>query len=467
MKGKLAKCLVFFEIQNRLVDSGACYYDGQPPMGDIRARGYSPLSIGIKPHSSPKPPAPDPAIGQAALQNSEIARAQLELGREQLAWERELWDQQAPMYNALLQSNVDSTNFNNQQARDQWQQYLSVFAPTERRVAEEALTYDSPQEVARRTGLAAGTVQTQIDSQRDQMSRDMGRMGLSPTSGRSAMARTEDANFATLAKAGAINQERNNTKLLGLSLRQQAAQLGRNLPSTGIAASDAALRGGNAAVGNMGAQQQQRNNMYSGALNANQSAMNGFNSSANILNNQYQNQLAAWNGRNSFMGGLIGTGVGAAVNIFSDKNKKKNIRPIDDEVALDGVVSGDDAVQGLKKIPISKWSYKEGVADGGEHIGPMAQDVNKQFGDAAAPDGTSIDPVTMNGITMAATKALAKKVERLEKMGLKKMNRPTEPKSRSKGQMDSYGDDDAIEVEATEIKKDAPKNIPMLGLERL
>ena len=37
---------------------------------------------------SPKPPKPDPLIGQAAKQNADIAQQQLDVAREQLAWER-------------------------------------------------------------------------------------------------------------------------------------------------------------------------------------------------------------------------------------------------------------------------------------------------------------------------------------------------------------------------------------------
>ena len=38
---------------------------------------------------SPKPPKPDPLIGQAAKQNADIAQQQLDVAREQLAWEKD------------------------------------------------------------------------------------------------------------------------------------------------------------------------------------------------------------------------------------------------------------------------------------------------------------------------------------------------------------------------------------------
>lgn len=58
---------------------------------------------------------------------------------------------------------------------------------------------------------------------------------------------------------------------------------------------------------------------------------------------------------------------------------------------------------------------KGGVDDGGKaHTGPMAQRVRQTLGEAAAPGGKSIDPVTMNGRMLAAVQALSKRVKKVE-----------------------------------------------------
>jgi hypothetical protein len=69
----------------------------------------------------------------------------------------------------------------------------------------------------------------------------------------------------------------------------------------------------------------------------------------------------------------------------------------------------------LQRIPIEAWKYKEGVADEGEHIGPYAEDVNREFGDEAAPGGEKLDPVTMNGIALAVGQSNADRLDRIEK----------------------------------------------------
>ena len=68
----------------------------------------------------------------------------------------------------------------------------------------------------------------------------------------------------------------------------------------------------------------------------------------------------------------------------------------------------------MKNLPVEKWKYKEGEGDGGEHIGPYAEDVQKSMGDRVAPGGKVIDMISMMGVNLAATKALAKQVESLQ-----------------------------------------------------
>ena len=98
-------------------------------------------------------------------------------------------------------------------------------------------------------------------------------------------------------------------------------------------------------------------------------------------------------------------GAGAAM-MASDVRLKTDIKGMNPDAAL----------KAINKTPVSKWKYRSDSAanDGGiEHTGPMAQDVNATMGDEAAPNGTAIDLITMNGVNMAAIQALSKKVDRL------------------------------------------------------
>src|SRR3546814_3812824 len=98
----------------------------------------------------------------------------------------------------------------------------------ENQMAAEAVNYDSPEETARREGLAAAGVAKQFDATREQTSREMGRMGIAPTSSMGLQALTDQGTTAALAKAGAVNKTRNDTTLLGMSLGQAETRFGRH-----------------------------------------------------------------------------------------------------------------------------------------------------------------------------------------------------------------------------------------------
>lgn len=96
------------------------------------------------------------------------------------------------------------------------------------------------------------------------------------------------------------------------------------------------------------------------------------------------------------LNGLIG-------RVKSDINVKQGIKKF----------SPQNALKAVKNTKIYNWIYKLGHGDQQPHTGPMAQEVNQNMGEEAAPDGTSIDLTTMNGINMSAIQALEAKVNNL------------------------------------------------------
>lgn len=346
----------------------------------------------------------DPAVGRAQEANAQLGMRAQDLAERNFDWNQKLTEEFAPTYKQLLNSAATESQKNAARGDDQWQQYKDVFQPIENQMAEDAMNYDSPEEVARREGLAAATVGRQFDNTQAQTSREMARMGVSPTSSLGADAMTDQANARALATAGAVTGERNNTKLLGMSLRENAARFGRNQTGTGIAASQAALAGGNAATGIMGSQTAQGNaaGTGQGLLGT---AGGAFNSMGNRGLSQMQMQQQANSSSQAGLGSLIGTGLMAGAMAFSSKELKEDGAPVDDDAALEG----------LTKVPVESWKYQDGVADGGRHTGPYAEDMQAQFGDQVAPGGIGLDMVSVSGQHHAAIRALDKKVRRLER----------------------------------------------------
>lgn len=346
-------------------------------------------------------PDPDPAIGRAAEANAEIGREMTGLAREQWDFGKALIQRYQPVYERLINANADLAESSAQRSDAQWADYDQIFRPIERQFAADAMNYDSPEEIGRREALAAGTVQTQFDAARDQNARRMAAMGVSADSGRGVQGGIEDTNTLALAKAGAINKERNDTKIQGIAMRQSAAQFGRNQVGTSIAQNAAALQGNQGASNTIGSQTAQAGaavqpatSLYSGAVGAN-------NSSANIGLNLFGQQSQNAGMRADSMGSMIGLGLG----MLSDETKKKDVEPVDDEQALEAV----------RMTPVKEWTYKDGEGDGGRHVGAMAQDVNATMGDGAAPGGKVIDPISYMGAMHASIRALDKKVAKLTK----------------------------------------------------
>ena len=94
----------------------------------------------------------------------------------------------------------------------------------------------------------------------------------------------------------------------------------------------------------------------------------------------------------------------------SDANAKEEVQPAQPKGILER----------MRGIKIFNWQYKKGKesqaskeAGGGEttHTGPMAQTVNAKLGADAAPGGTKLDLISMNGYSMAAIQELADRVD--------------------------------------------------------
>lgn len=370
-------------------------------------------------------PKADPAVGRAAEANAEIGREALQLSREQYADQKALNDQFQPIYEQLLKAALDEQGDNAGRADSQWGQYESVFQPIENRMADEAMTYDSPTEVARREGLAAATVGRQFDASTAEMGRQMGRMGVAPTSSLGLQAVTDQGNAKALATAGAVNKERNDTQLLGMSMRQEAARFGRNQTGTGLAASAAALQGGNSAQGVMAGQTNQAAAAGQSAQGLMGTAVGANNASGSLALNQWQTRANAAGTANAGLGSLLGTGMMAGAMAFSSEKLKEDGTPVDDHAALDG----------LMKVPVEDWKYKDGIADGGRHTGPYAEDMNEQFGEGVAPGGLGLDMVSVSGKHHAAIRALGKDLAKIKgQLGLSPIpvpdrdRRDTEPR---------------------------------------
>ena len=349
-------------------------------------------------------PKMDPAVAESTRAQADIAERMDDRAERQFQSSQELIDHYGPMYDQILQGQIESGNKAEARADQQWSHYQDNFMPLERQIADEAASYDSDVEVARRTGRAANTVQRQADIAAESNARRMASMGISPTSGRSQQSMTDQQNLTALAKAGAINQETNNTKMTGIALRQGAAQLGRGITGTSLAQAGMGVGAGQAATGTMGARTGQIAGALAPATSLMQSASGAYGGAAQSglgrFNAQHTSEVADANSTGSFIGSVIG----AAAMFASSEKVKENIKPVD----------GAEAMEAIRKAPAKEWDYKPGEGDGGHHIGPTAESMQAAAGDQVAPGGKQIDMISMVGIQQAAMQNLDERLTAVE-----------------------------------------------------
>lgn len=347
-------------------------------------------------------------MNRAAEANAEVAKEALNFYKGIYASDiLPAQRRQQDLGDRLVGDYLDTSRRQKDFANEQNAYYKDTFQPVERQMVRDAMDYDSDENVKRVSGEAAANVNQQFSNVRGQSARLAGRYGLTSTafSGPQGAAERAQALGAAGAATGAAGAVRDK----GIALRAGASNFGRNMPNT---ASNFYAGSNASSAAAFGTGQQAMNNIGQNAAIVGQgfnTAISGNNSAGGLYG-----QVAQMQGKDSGLFGALGgvagqfagsqAGSAMIAGFLSDVNAKKDIKPLTDAEALAAV----------KATPVSRWTYKGGMGDGGRHVGPMAQDVNKNMGEAAAPGGTSIDPVTMNGINMAATAALARKVERLE-----------------------------------------------------
>lgn len=93
----------------------------------------------------------------------------------------------------------------------------------------------------------------------------------------------------------------------------------------------------------------------------------------------------------------------------SDISQKRDIVPYQAKPMVPyGKRDGKRSLDAVRKTGNYSWNYRKG---GDRHVGPMAQDLQRNFGNEVAPDGKQVDLVSMNGHMFAAVQELAKQVD--------------------------------------------------------
>lgn len=309
---------------------------------------------------------------------------------------------QLALKNARTQSGASDAAY--ERAADFYGQYDKSFAPITEKVATDALGYDTQARRDTAAAQAQADVGTAGDAGRATLAREIQSRGGDVNSGNFQATLGKMSVAESAQKAAAGNLARRQVEETGAARLANAANLGQTINNQGAAQVQLGQVSGNSAVTN--AQVPLTNEMKQ--IEAENSA---YNQGANIRLGANQQAVSAQGQKKeegSILGGALTAGGGILGGILSDKNEKTKRRPASDKKAMDAV----------RKTPVALWQYRKDsvAADGGkEHIGPMAQDVRRTMGEKAAPGGKVIDPINMNGITLAAAKNLDRRLAKVER----------------------------------------------------
>lgn len=348
------------------------------------------------------------------------AAAQLDsqTGKDALAFYENVYNQSAPdraaasaLSTKVANAQLDAMNTETELAKDAADYNRTTYQPLEKSIVSDAENFDTEGKREELAGKALGDVNSSFNSARDQGMRAAARVGMDPSDGSFVAAGRQLALSQALAGAGAENKARTDATTLGRAMKMDAASLGRGLPSQQATAAGLSINAGNSAVGNaqvpLSVAAQGAGIMQQGYG----TMLNGTNAAGNLYGQQaqIQNQASLANAQEwGALGSAAGSFFGSPGFKISDKTQKERRRPMKGEVALSMA----------RKMPVEKWAYRADspAADGGqEHVGPMAQDVQKVAGNGTAPGGKVIDVGDLTGIALAAVKHLDAKHKKLEK----------------------------------------------------
>jgi len=349
-------------------------------------------------------PKPDPKIGEAALLQAETGVEWLAFAKDAFAISNERQAELDALTEEVTRRQLAIGDEQAGWARADRERYESDFKPLEDEFLAEAKDYASPERQAAAAAEAKADVQSAAAVAKATAQREAAALGINPASGRFAGIDRAGEMGTALATAGAANTARQGVRDKGLALKADAVNLGRGLPAQSAQATALGLSANTGAVGI----NQATNSQYlasTGIMNQGyQGQMAGYAGQANTLQNLYNSEIDVWRTQQQIKAqnaAGIGSALGGIFGLFmSDEDVKEDKVPIEDGAALDAV----------NAMPVEEWTYKEGVADEGRHVGPYAQDFAEATGKG---DGRTIAVQDALGITMKAVQDLDDKVERI------------------------------------------------------
>lgn len=270
-------------------------------------------------------PEPDPNIGKAQKELSELSRRQMDF------WEKDIWpglkEQSASQLGLSQEQASLSMDIQRRQmeiAEEQYQRYKTVFQPLQDDIVKQAKEYDTEANRERIASEALGDVNTQFENQRQNERIRAAQYGIDPTSGRYRGMNEATDVMQAATSASAATRARTAAEQLGWAKKMDAIGLGSGIFSNQATSTGLALNAGSAAIGagqvpisNYGA-------MGSSLNSATGTAMGGWSSVGQLGVGKYNADVSAYNAQqqaaasgSAGLGSALGSIAGAAASLYT------------------------------------------------------------------------------------------------------------------------------------------------------
>lgn len=261
--------------------------------------------------------APDyTPIANASAQAAQISDA---LGREQLAFAKQQYQEQKPLLADITQAQIDQMRSTQQQGEDYYNYQMDTYRPLEKQMVAGAEAFNTDakrEELARQAAADAGLAYT---TTQDANTRAMASMGVNPNSGKFASTQNQSALSLAAGKANAMTSTRTQAEATGYARQLDAVGLGKGLAGSSAGAYSLALQSGNSAGQNSGlAGQNYMAGMSQGIgtiQNGQKTQIGGLSSILGTQGSVYNAGLEANGAAAAGQGQMVGAGIGAAAGI--------------------------------------------------------------------------------------------------------------------------------------------------------
>jgi hypothetical protein len=283
-------------------------------------------------------PPPPPDMSGVTEASEEIARMNQQTAQEQLAWAREQDGMNRETLNRVLGVQLPAMQAQADAAVKDRARYENVFQPLENNLIKEFNEYDTPGKQIEERGRAIADVNTAFDSQRRNALQRLESYGVDPSQTRNAALDIGVRTAQAAAQAQAATNAGRNVEATGRALRADAINIGKGMPSQVAQSYGTALQAGNSAVAG-GAQTTGAGVAAAGsAIPFSQTALQGYNQSAGIQNQGFQNQMAGWQAKQDQTMGWVNAASGiAGMAMMADGGKPKRAIPfVRDDIAGEG-----------------------------------------------------------------------------------------------------------------------------------